>query len=69
MYVAGGNFDAFVHLGGSDIQEVAAGVLLVREGGGVVTGLAGEEDVGGARTIVAGTADAYRRVLAALRGL
>lgn len=52
-HVADGRFDGFWELWLSP-WDIAAGVLLVREAGGVVTSMGGDEDVRAAGAIVAG---------------
>jgi myo-inositol-1(or 4)-monophosphatase len=54
-YVAAGVFDGLVQIGGSPVQDFAAGVLLIREAGGLVTGLDGCVDVWLSDVVVAGT--------------
>lgn len=44
-YVAGGRFDGFVQVGGSLAQDVAAGLLLIREAGGKISGSEGKPDI------------------------
>ena len=69
-YVAAGAFDGVVHVGGSPVQDFAAGVLLVREAGGVVTGLDGSDDVWRSRVVVAaGAPSTYRELREVLRGV
>jgi hypothetical protein len=36
-HVAAGDYDGFVQIGGSPVQDFAAGALLIREAGGVIT--------------------------------
>ena len=55
-YVAAGRFDGYWELGLSP-HDVAAGALLVREAGGIVTDLDGGEDwLRGGRVVAAGPA-------------
>jgi myo-inositol-1(or 4)-monophosphatase len=68
-YVAAGTFDALVQVGGSPVQDFAAGVLLVREAGGLVTGIDGRDDVWLSDAVVAGTPAAYEAVRELLHGL
>jgi myo-inositol-1(or 4)-monophosphatase len=68
-YVAAGIFDGFVQLGGAQIQDFAAGTLLIREAGGAVTGLDGSADPWRTRVNVAGTTATYQDLCAALTGL
>jgi myo-inositol-1(or 4)-monophosphatase len=44
-YVAAGRFDGLVQIGGSPVEDFAAGVLLVREAGGIAEGLRGSAAV------------------------
>lgn len=55
-YLAPGEFDGLVQVGGSPVQDFAAGVLLIREAGGLVTGLDGCADPWLSQVVVAGTA-------------
>ena len=64
--VATGRFDAFWELRLSP-WDVAAGVVLIREAGGVVTTLEGSEDVLGPGSIVAGNPELQRWLLGLLR--
>lgn len=66
--VAAGRFDAFWELTLAP-WDVAAGVVLVREAGGVVTTLEGQIDVLGHGSIVAGNAALHRWLLELLRNL
>jgi len=64
--VAAGRFDAFWELSLAP-WDVAAGVLLVREAGGIVTTLEGSEDVLVHGSIVAGNPTMHRWLLETLR--
>jgi myo-inositol-1(or 4)-monophosphatase len=64
--VAAGRFDAFWEQALAP-WDVAAGVLLVREAGGVVTTLEGSEDVLGHGSIVAGNPVMHRWLMELLR--
>lgn len=68
-YVAEGSFDGFVQIGGSPVQDFAAGALLIREAGGLATGLDGCLDVWRSDVVVAGTRQTHRDLRAALHGL
>jgi myo-inositol-1(or 4)-monophosphatase len=68
-YVAAGVFDGLVHVGGSPVQDFGAGVLLIRESGGLITGLDGPDDVWSARVVVAGAPATYHAVRQALQDL
>lgn len=57
--VAAGRFDAFWELGLAP-WDIAAGVVLVREAGGIVTTIEGSDDVLGASSIVAGNPTLHR---------
>jgi myo-inositol-1(or 4)-monophosphatase len=59
-HVAAGAFDGLVQVGGSPLQDFAAGVLLVREAGGLVSGLDGRTDVWRSDVVIAGTPETYR---------
>ena len=65
-YVAAGRGDGFFEIGLAP-WDVAAGVLLVREAGGVATDLEGGPDVAGRREAVAGATKVHGPLLAALR--
>lgn len=65
-YIAAGRFDAYWERGLS-AWDIAAGVLLVREAGGFVTDLDGEERTMEAGDIIAGNETMHRQVLALLR--
>jgi myo-inositol-1(or 4)-monophosphatase len=58
-YVASGRFDAFWETGLS-AWDVAAGVVIVREAGGMVSTIDGSVDVVGADTILAANAGLHR---------
>ncbi|HEY6809142.1 MAG TPA: inositol monophosphatase family protein [Gemmatimonadales bacterium] len=64
--LAAGRFDAFWELSLAP-WDVAAGVLLVREAGGVVTRLDGSDDVVGQGSIVAGNPALHRWLIELLR--
>ncbi len=64
--VAAGRFDAFWELTLAP-WDVAAGVLLIREAGGVVTTLEGEDDVLRHGSVVAGNPSLHRWLLELLR--
>jgi myo-inositol-1(or 4)-monophosphatase len=66
--VAAGRFDAFWELTLAP-WDVAAGVVLVREAGGVVTTLDGSEDILGHGSIVAGNPTLQRWLMDLLRDL
>ena len=68
-YVAAGVFDGLVQVGGSPVQDFAAGVLLIREAGGVVTGLDERVDVWLSDVVVAGTPTTYHDLREVLHGL
>ena len=63
-YVAAGRYDGFWEHG-LQPWDIAAGILLVREAGGRVGRLEGDDDLLAEGTIVAGNPDIYDR----LRGL
>jgi myo-inositol-1(or 4)-monophosphatase len=65
-YVAAGRGDGFFELGLAP-WDVAAGILLVREAGGVVTDLEGGDAVAERREVVAGGAGVHGPLLATLR--
>jgi myo-inositol-1(or 4)-monophosphatase len=67
-HVASGRFDGFweLHLAPWD---VAAGVLMIREAGGMVTRLDGSEDVIGAGSLLAGNPPIHAALGAALRAV
>lgn len=64
--VAAGRLDAFWELTLAP-WDVAAGVLLIREAGGIVTTLDGAEDVLGHGSLVAGNAGLHRWLMGLLR--
>lgn len=64
--VAAGRFDAFWELWLAP-WDVAAGVVLIREAGGLVTTLEGSEDVLGPGSIVAGNPELHRWLIELLR--
>jgi myo-inositol-1(or 4)-monophosphatase len=64
--VAAGRFDAFWELALAP-WDVAAGVVLIREAGGMVTTLEGSDEVLGAGSIVAGNPSLHRWLIDALR--
>ena len=66
-HVADGRFDGFWELWLAP-WDIAAGVLLVREAGGVVTGMKGEDDVRAAGAIVAGNAALHPQLLELVGG-
>ena len=61
-HVADGRFDGFWELGLAP-WDIAAGTLIVREAGGVVTSTTGDEDVRAAGPIVAGNASIHLQLL------
>lgn len=65
-HVAAGLFDAFFEFGLS-AWDIAAGALLVREAGGVVSNLDGGTDVLTKGNIVAGSPGVHRELLAIMR--
>jgi myo-inositol-1(or 4)-monophosphatase len=67
-YVAGGVLDGFVQLGGSQAQDLAAGILLIREAGGKVSGLDGREDAWNSSVVIAGTPEVYEDLNSAFHG-
>lgn len=66
-YLAAGRWDLFIH---SDLQpwDIAAGLVLVREAGGVVTERGGEQAALFSRAIVAGTPAVHADLLALAAG-
>lgn len=66
-YVAAGAFDGIVQVGGSDVQDFAAGVLLIREAGGLATGLDGNDDVWASDLVIAGAPQMHDRLRELLR--
>lgn len=67
-YVAAGRLDAFWETGLS-IWDIAAGVLLIREAGGLVSDLDGGEGFLDSGNIVAGNPKCFKTVLQAARAL
>jgi myo-inositol-1(or 4)-monophosphatase len=67
-YVAAGRLDGFWELGLS-IWDMAAGALLIREAGGLVSDLNGSEDFLESGHIVAGNPKCFKAILQATRGL
>ena len=65
-YVAAGRLDGFWELGLSE-WDFAAGVLLIREAGGVVTDLAGGESFSDSGNLVAGNLKMHAAMLKAIR--
>ncbi|MGO4869502.1 MAG: inositol monophosphatase family protein [Roseiarcus sp.] len=65
-YVAAGRFDAFWERG-LHSWDIAAGVLLVREAGGYVSGADGEENFLETGSICCGNETMHREILAVLR--
>ncbi len=65
-YVAAGRYDGFWESGLSP-WDIAAGVLIVREAGGLVTTIGGERDVIGADDIVAANDRLHGPLMATLR--
>ncbi len=64
-YVAAGRQDGYWEHG-TKIWDIAAGVLLVRESGGRVGRLEGDDDLFGEGTVVAGNPEIYERLTAVL---
>ena len=64
-YIAAGRFDGFWERGLSP-WDIAAGTLLVREAGGLVTDEAGSNDVIGASAIVAANLDLHPEIMKVL---
>lgn len=67
-HVADGRFDGFWELWLAP-WDIAAGVLMVREAGGIVTGPGGEHDVRAAGAIVAGNPEIHEELLSLLEPL
>jgi myo-inositol-1(or 4)-monophosphatase len=67
-YVAGGMLDGFVQLGGSLAQDLAAGILLVQQAGGKISGLDGRDDAWNSGVVIAGTPAAYEDLNSAFHG-
>jgi len=71
-YVAGGRFDGSVQLGGSpaqdSAQDFAAGLLLIQEAGGKVSGLGGRSDTWNSNVVIAGTPQTFNDLHDALQG-
>ena len=61
-YVAAGRYDGFWEMGLSPC-DMAAGALMIKEAGGLVTDFAGEDDYLKAGTIVAATPKAFPALL------
>lgn len=68
-YVAAGCFDGVVQVGGSPVEDFAAGALLIREAGGLVAGLDGRVEPWLTDIVVAGTRQTYDDLCDVLRGL
>jgi myo-inositol-1(or 4)-monophosphatase len=66
-WIAAGRFDGFWERGLSP-WDMAAGILLVREAGGIVTDLDGDLDVLEKGTILAGNEFVHRSLLSAIKG-
>ncbi len=66
-YVAAGRLDGFWEWGLSP-WDIAAGILLVREAGGIVTGPDGADDAMNTGDVVAGSPKVLRAMLPRLRG-
>jgi myo-inositol-1(or 4)-monophosphatase len=67
-YVAAGRFDAFWERG-LHSWDIAAGALLIREAGGFVSGVDGEENFLETGSICAGNEVMHREMLALLKGV
>jgi myo-inositol-1(or 4)-monophosphatase len=64
-YVAAGKFDGFVQIGGptgSPIQDFAAGTILIREAGGIVTGIDGNTNPWESSMVIAGAPAVYTQL-------
>jgi len=68
-HVAAGDYDGFVQIGGSSVQDFAAGALLIREAGGVITAIDGSDKVWDSKMVVAGPPETHRQLLELLEGL
>jgi myo-inositol-1(or 4)-monophosphatase len=68
-HVAAGDYDGFVQIGGSPVQDFAAGALLIREAGGVITTIDSSDKVWDSKMVVAGTPETHRQLLELLEGL
>jgi myo-inositol-1(or 4)-monophosphatase len=71
-YVAAGKFDGWVSIGGPDpstIQDFAAGNILIREAGGIVTGIDGNLNPWESPIVIAGTPQTYEKLRQVLKGL
>jgi myo-inositol-1(or 4)-monophosphatase len=66
-YVAAGRFDGFWEFG---VQpwDVAAGIVLIREAGGLLTRLEGDDDLLARGTLVAGNGGIFPRLVELVRG-
>ena len=67
-YVAAGRFDGFVQLGGSLAQDFAAGLILIQEAGGKVSGRDGRSDIQNSDIIIAGTPQTFDDLHTAFQG-
>lgn len=65
-YVAAGRFDGFWELGLKE-WDMAAGMLMIREAGGLVSDLSGGEDMFGTGNIVAGNPKVFKGLLQLIR--
>lgn len=71
-YVAAGAFDGYVSIGapeGSPIQDFAAGTILIREAGGMATGIDGNPNPWESHIVIAGTPQTYETLRQVLEGL
>ena len=71
-YVAAGAFDGYVSIGapeGSPIQDFAAGTMLIREAGGIVTGIDGNPNPWESPIVIAGAPQTYEALREVLKGL
>ncbi len=66
-YVAAGRFDGFWEYGLKP-WDMAAGIVLIREAGGLIGRLEGDDDLLGPGTLVTGNPAVYPRLLDLLRG-